>query len=81
MESRVSNYTGISEIIRQGKLQAEIKRLHLLSKLVERKFARNDAQMKNYGLNRWKGLLQGLEMHAVKIQLKRLTGEVENLKF
>ena len=57
MESRVSNYTGISEIIRQGKIQAEVKRIHLIGKLVERKLAKNDALMKNYGINRWKGLI------------------------
>jgi hypothetical protein len=57
MESRVSNYTGISEIIRQGKIQTEVKRIHLIGKLVERKLAKNDALMKNYGINRWKGLL------------------------
>lgn len=57
MESRVSNYTGISEIIRQGKIQTEVKRIHLIGKLVERKLAKNDALMKNYGINRWKGLV------------------------
>jgi hypothetical protein len=58
-----------------------VKRIHLLGKLVERKLAKNETLMKNYGINRWKGLIQGLEMHAIKIQLKRLSGEVENLKF
>lgn len=57
MESRVSNYTGISEIIRQGKIQTEVKRIHLIGKLVERKLAKNDSLMKNYGINRWKGLI------------------------
>lgn len=53
----------------------------MIGKLVERKLAKNETLMKNNGINRWKGLMQGLEMHAIKIQLKRLTGEVENLKF
>lgn len=57
MESRVSNYTGISEIIRQGKIHTEVKRIHLIGKLVERKLAKYDALMKNYGINRWKGLI------------------------
>lgn len=77
----MSNFTGISEVIRQGKIQAEVKRIGIIGKLVERKLARTEALMKNFGLNRWKNLIQGLEMHSVKIQLKRLTGEVENLKF
>jgi hypothetical protein len=81
MESRVSQYTGISEIIRQGKLQSEVKRAHSLFRLIERKLARGDALLKTVGLTRWKSLMHGLEMHAVKLQLRRLNSEVDNLKF
>ena len=81
MESRVSHYTGISEIIRQGKIQSEIKRVHCLSRLLERKLARTDSLRKNFGLTRWKALIRDLEMHAVKIHLRRLTAEVDSLKF
>ena len=36
--------------------------------------------MKFYGLNRWKNIIKDLEMHAVKMQLKRLSSDVETLK-
>jgi hypothetical protein len=37
--------------------------------------------MKVSGVNRWKAFVEGCERQAIKIQLRRLTGEVENLKF
>jgi hypothetical protein len=80
-ESRQSNYTGISDIIRQGKLKQEQRRSGLLVRLLEKKVSRESVQRKTFGLTRWKAFIRELEMYAVKFQLKRLTNEVEKLKF
>lgn len=39
------------------------------------------SRLKSWGLNRWKNFMRELENWAVKAELRRLSGEVQNLKF
>lgn len=74
-------YTGISDIILHGKTQLALKKQNALTHLLSRKQANEQARLKSVGVNRWKGFMRDLEMYSVKLTLKRLSNEVEGLKF
>lgn len=62
-------------------MQAELKKQGALLRLLERKTAREAVRMKSTSLTRWKAFVRDLEMFTVKTHLKRLSSEVETLKF
>lgn len=83
MESKASQqtYTGISDIIMQGRMQLVNKKSIALSALLTKKCSREELIAKANYISKWKEFIRNLEIWFVKAQLKRLSNEVENLKF
>jgi len=79
LESQVS-YTGISDIILQGRALVVQKRGQALCALLSRKLTREDLRRKSGSFARWRAILKDLETAAIKWQLNRLANEVEALK-
>ena len=77
-----NHYTmgGISEIINQ-QTALNLKRSAVVTYLLNKKDSQASSRMKSMGWSRWRSFMRDLEMISVKQEVKRLAGEVENLRF
>jgi len=74
-------YTGISDIIKSQQTKQNIKRNSIVTYFLMKKEAKEASSLKAFGLNRWVGFMRDLELWTIITQIKRLSDEVEKLKF